>query len=515
MKIELIGGSAMVINYGDQTLRYTLGNLIHPKNLNGNDTFKILMKYLDYKGDEYKDILFNRLSVAQTAILNTIHNRELVHVKEIGAIIDIIDVLDIFDYIKNVYRFRHPSKLKEEFTQKDIDDGRWNRDQTLVVSEYLELVSLSVALKMVIGPIALFVYHNYNKKDDNKDYGGFKFIRTSKLFNSPPMVKAYSFIKRLVDQSPNTNIIVIDKGLSKDELPAYLLSIYCFQKLAPATLLNENDVNNIVNMLFNHTQSKLRPGGDVSRAIRNKSTVLEGGDDGSNGSVAEAYKATSDVSPGQVVEYNWAVDTINKVMHNSYEYITKYVDKKDVKYILSRIHLLKEAVISEEAQNILSIIFKDTIPPQAIKQLKYVAEYKPTEGGPYVSPLLNLVVIGYAYLRGIGLPQLARLITSKECKADDEEDVIILNPTNSKTRISPAEKEELQRYYLDRDIGANRVNMTEEWVNATANSYYSKTWLAIDDQPEVEVLCSNIRNLLCSLVITIAKDREIEMKERR
>lgn len=513
--MNLIGGSTLVIQYGEQSLHFTLGNLIHPKNLNGSDTFKILMKYLDYKGDDYKDILFSKLSNAYSAILNTVHNREIVHVKEVGDIIDIIDILDIYDYIKNVYRFRHPSNLKEEFTKKDEEDGRWNRDQTLVVGEYLELVSLSIALKMIIGPIALFVYHNYNKKDDNKDYGGFKFIRLSKLFHSPPMVKAYSFIKRLVEQSPNTNVIIIDKGLSKDELPAYLLSIYCFQRLTVATLLEESNNANIVNMLFNHTSNKLRPGGEVSRTIRNKSTVVEGGEDGSNGSVMEAYKATSDLSPGQVVEYNWAVDTINKVMHNSYDYITKYVDKKDVKYILSRIHLLKENVISEEAQNILSIIFKDTVPPHAIKHLKYVPEYKPTEGGPSVSPLLNLVVVGYAYLKGIGLPELARLLTSKETRVEEEEDVIILNPTNSKTRISPAEKEELQKYYLDRDVGSSRVNMTEEWVNATANSYYSKTWRAVDDQPEVEVLCSNIRNLLCSLVIQIAKDRTIEMKERR
>lgn len=515
MKIQLLGGTEISVTYGDENIKFITSGLIHQTNFKGMDPFKLLMKYLNYRGEEYKDELFNRLKLAHAAILNSIHNREVVYTKEVYSIIDIIDVMDIYNYIKNVYKFKPPANLKTEFTKEDDAAGRWNRDQTLIVDEYLELVALGLALKILIGPIGLFVHHNFNKKEEKKEYRGFKFIRNSKLFESSPMVKAYKFIMKLVEQSANTKIIIINEGLSIDELPAYLLSIYCFKKLAPTSLMEESNVNNIVNTLFNHTTNKLRPGGDVSRTIRPKSVVIEGGDDGSNSSVMEAYKATTDLSPGQIVEYNWAVDTIEKVMHNSADYITQHVKPEDIKYALSRVHLLKESVISNETQALLSIIFKDTINPKAVKHLKYVADYVPYEKGTYVSPMLNLLIVGYAYLKGIGLPELARILTAKEILSGDEEDTIVLNPTNSKTRISTAEKELLNEYYLSRDTGALRVNMAEEWVNTTANSYYSKTWIATDDNPGVEVLCNNIRNLLCSLLIQIEKDRVAEKKQAK
>ena len=199
VKLTVVGIS---FKYGDKELLFMVKTVINKRNINQTlDQMILLNQYLKWKDDDYKATLWDKLVEAHFAIENTILSDEIVLLKEILELIDIIDVMDIYNFIKDEYKLVPPSSLIDEFTKEDEQEGRLYRVQTFIKNEYLELAALAVALKIIVGPISYFLYINSSLAGKNLEYVGFRFLKRSKLFNSPPMVKTLGLIKKLLEQN--------------------------------------------------------------------------------------------------------------------------------------------------------------------------------------------------------------------------------------------------------------------------------------------------------------------------
>lgn len=491
MRVKLKSES-IEIAYGEEELIFTIKSVINKRNISPTgDQMILLNKYLKYKGDDYNSILWTRLTKAHDAIEATVLSDQFTILPEITDIINIIDVMDIYNFIKNVYKLKAPSTLIDEFTEQDENEGRLYREQTFIKNEYLELAALSVALKLIVGPIAYFLYINAQLVGQNLEYTGFTYLRKSKLFHSPPMEKTLGLIKKLLEQN-NTQVSIIEKKLPSSELPIYILSIVLFQRLSTADIITDTNERNLVTIVYSYASSKLNNTGDVTRVIRNKNTSMAGGDDDTTSSVVEAYKAVTDLTPGKIVEINWVMETIENVIHNSSNYVKQNVDIEEAKRVYKKLEPFREIAIPEQTGNMLAIILKDTIPPKAKDNLT-------------LESFLNGLAVAYVFVKNIGLPEIATLLTSKTIVSDG----VSINSAVNRVRLTTDDKENLNKYFPTRKINSTQeVNVGEEWINSISTTYLEHKWYSlVDDINSSSILPNNLKPLLAKLLVLIEENR--------
>jgi len=493
MKVNL-SITGITFKYGDKELLFMVKTVINKPNIHQIlDQMALLNHYLAWKDDEYKSILWDKLEKAHEAIENTILSEEIVLLREILDLIDVIDIMDIYNYIKDVYKLVPPSSLIDEFTDQIEREGRLYRVQTFIKNEYLELAALAVALKIIIGPISYFIYLNSALVGKNLEYAGFKFIRRSKLFNSPPMVKTLGLIKKLLEQN-NTQVSVIEKKLSSSELPIYILSIVIFQRLATATIIDDNKDKNLVTIVHSYASSKLNNTGDIGRVIRPKNTNIGGGgDDDTTSSVVEAYKASSDITPGKLVEINWSVESIENILSNSSNYVRDNTDQDEIMSVYKKLKVFDEISISEETIKLLAVVMKDTVNAAARKNLN-------------LNSIKHLMATAYVFLKTIGLPELATIITSRTIITVGVSIKVNIN----RARLKTEDKEKLAIHFPSRKINnTQNINIGEEWINTLSTDYLEHKWVSVVDKvPSSKILPSNLKPILAKLLITLEENRD-------
>ncbi len=491
MKVKL-NYTDITFTYGDEKLVFTIKSVVNKRNISpASDQMILLNKYLKYKGDDYNSELFSKLTKAHNAIEGTILNDQLSLLPEILDVIEILDVMDVYNFVKNIYKLKPPSTLLDEFTIQDEQEGRLYREQTFIKNEYLELAALSILLKILVAPISYFLYINAQLVGRNVEYSGFDYLRKSKLFHSPPMEKTLGLIKKLLEQN-NTQVSMIEQQLSSSELPIYILSIVLFQRLSMANIVEDTNDRNLVTIIYSYANSKLNNTGDVTRVIRNKNTSMAGGDDDTTSSVVEAYKAVTDLTPGKIVEINWAVESIESVLHNTNDFMRDKVNIEEVRKVHKKLSVFKGVDIPVQTGYVMANIMKDVIPPKSKDNLN-------------LDSFLNCLAVAYVFLKNIDLPELATLITSKTVLTDG----VSINSSVNRVRLTAIDKENLNKYFPTRKINTTQeINVGEEWVNIISSSYLEHKWYSLlDEVNSSSVLPSNLKPLLCKMLVTIEENR--------
>lgn len=455
MEVILQGGTDFVFSNNGENISFPTKSVINKRNLTTRNQVTLLNAYLKWKGEDYMDLLWSKVKRAKEVIDDTLMEDTLVYIKEITEIIDIIDLMDIHNYIKNVYRVIPPSNLLDKFTDEIKAEGRYYEDQTFVKSEYLELAALAIAGKIVLGPISYFLYANQALcSGKSLEYDGFNFIRKSKLFHSPPMVKTLKMVDNLC-KGIDPAAFIIDLSIPVSELSVYILSITFFQRIATATIIDDDAVNgSLVTNVFGYTSSKLNNTGDVSRVIRNNKPPSASGDENS-ASVIEVYKAVTDLTPGDIVTMNWINESIESVLHHAADFISEKVPVDEAYNVLSKLEIFREVPIPEQTSKILACILKSVCPP-------------PSKDNLDIDSFLNRLAVAYVFLKNSGHPEIATIITSRVSYDGGGSTHV------SRDRLGRDNKEALAVHFENSSV-------VEEWINKLSMDYLDNKWTSIID----------------------------------
>lgn len=489
MVVKIHNGTDIGFSYGDREIIFPTKPVLNKRNIIVADQMTLLNKYLKYKGDDYCSLLWDKLFKAHRAIELGISGDELVYIKEIHDIIDVIDIMDIYNFNTTKGGIIAPGDLIEEFTDEIANEGNHYEAQTFSKSEYLELTALAVALKIVVGPICYFLGSNLLICGDKLEYTGFNFIRSSKLFTSPPMVKTLEMIKKLKEQILVTPLI-IDKKISSEEVPVYVLAIVAFQRIATATIIRDNSSSHLVKVIFGYAKAKLENKTDTSKVITNKTMSSGGGDEDSAVSVLEGHKGVSDLPIGEIVKANFYVSSIEKIIQHSPDFIVNNVTLKECLEVEKKLEIFHKAQIPDNTMDILSVIFKLTRSPYIYSNL-------------YMENVIKEMAVAYVFLRNIGFPEIATLITSKESSSN-----MAINSATNRARLSQEDKENLNKYFPTKVINANQtMNTIEIWINDLTVSYIDGKWVSIIDMvPSSNIVVPNLKPLLAKLIITLEEN---------
>ncbi len=471
--------------------------------------FVLLNQYLDYKGEDFKNRLYNLLKQANNDVMKLLYDdnndghKDPMPYHIVTPLLDYFDLQDVFNYLKYEYKLQPPSILADEFDEQIEKDAKGSRVQTYLKDDYLQLAALALIIKVAMMPV--FNYADIKSKDFStihREYILFHLFKKHPIFHSEPMEKLMGLVVKLIDQNTASkdveSVRILEKQIPRGELPFYILSLVVIQKVSIATLIDDNADKNLVTKIYNYVNNKLKSSGDVSKSIRNKNLMTDKEETGESESMVESYRTCEKFDKGTLIELGWAVETIDKVINQMTEKQRANIDLNLVKEAEIFCKQFLYADIENIQTLILSIIFKSVIDPRAIDYIK-------------IEGIVNLITVGFAYLWGMNCKVLALILISKVYPTED--DTMIINSTVNKTRLSKELKEELDFFYpykrvINQDTSSNLV---EETINNMSQDIYSKKWLpvcdakylveAIGTDNPMQLVTSDIKYLLGEFII--------------
>lgn len=457
-------------------LEMSMTQLISRRNKEDNDDpqpFELLNKYLEYKGETFKNHYYKLIKECIYYIDNILmfgdFNRPT---DKIHKILDLFILDDIYHFLRNIYHINVPNQLLDSFNENIELDGKGSRVQTYIKDEYIQLASLSVMIKSVIGLIGEFAYiRNGDLNGIHKEYLLFQMIYSYKpLSESEPMVKIMGFIAKLIELTPKDEAIehktILDKQVSKNYIPLYIASTVVLQKIGVLGLSFDNENRNIVTKIYNYIKNKLKNNGDVSKSIRNKDTPDTKDEDQHQESIAEIYRAVTDLAPGTIVEYNWALRSIDVILRQLKLNMLDVIDKKIVNDAKDFTRcFLGDVEISKVQIDILSMLFKTIVDPRSLERVN-------------LESIINLMSVGFSYLWGINSKVMALLLTAKV--HNNLEDEMFINNSTNISRLTKEIKSELDIIYPYHKIvnEVTTVNTAIKSIDLLAGEFLSKRWIA-------------------------------------
>lgn len=520
--------SVRVFN-GDESTEFVIGSIINRRNkeeLSSENQYKLVNMYLDYKGQEFKNKLFDLLKISKLTIRYDCIGQDLrrLPVEIVHPILDMLDPDDIFHYVKHIYRITPPPKLKDEFDQLYESDGRGTRVQTYLKDDYYQLAALCVVMKIAVLPIFDYAFVKAGDISTVKaEYILFDFIKTHKIFQYAAMQKLLGLVGKLVDLPTNgvdSNAIrILEKQIPKAEMAIYALAVVVMQRLSIATIVDDTNDKNIINSIYNYGNNKLRESQDVSKTLRDK--VPTDVNDGSNitdkESILETYRLLTDLPYGKEVQMTWAFDSIEKTYNQLPASMKQYIDINIVNDAADFCRSMATSNISPLQVNLLGFIFKSIQDPRNLG-------YLPIDGA-----ITNQTIVGFAYLWGLGFKNLAILLTSQHYTSSETSTTI--NSSSNRSRIPPESKKVLDFLYpYKRPINAETTaNVVEEWINTQVTGWFKLNWVprayeryvieVIGDTNYAKLLPLDLRIMLTDFVIkhevTISKIQNIEEEVKK
>lgn len=496
-------------NNQEHKIEFVLSSLISRRNridITDDNQMVLLNAYLDYKGLEYKtklfDIMLNSFKILQDYIMEQDLSR--LPILAIHNILDYINIEDICNYIEYDYMLSPPDILKKEYSYDLEEDGKGSRIQTYLIKDYYELISLAVVMKILLGPLAHFYYIKQNSiVSIHKEYILLHFIKTHNILEYPAIHKILGLIERLILQNNTTddisNIRILEKQISKPELPYYILAVILIQKISLSTIVDDNNNNNIITNIYNYINNKLKSTADTSKSIRNKFANLDNDTDGGEqSSYLENYKLFTQLNKGNEVEFNFATSSIEMIMKQLPVKQLEVIDRQ----VVNDAYIFYQKLLGHRLDylhiKIISCIFKSIIDPRALSYLN-------------INNVINLYSVAFAYLYGLGYKELALLL----CTRVDNiyQDTINITSNINKSRLAPEIKTKLYELFpyekiINKDTS---INIAEEEINNISVRLMNQTLIPLADDNYIEsilgsknfssIYYKDIRTMLANFII--------------
>lgn len=482
-----------VMTYKDNKVVFVIGKLINKRDkseLNPEVQTALINSYIDYKGDVFKEELFNKYVKAEQVIMESIlyPGIQPLPTANVTEIANMFDLMDVFHYIKNIRKILAPANLKPVFDEAMAAAGHGTRVQTYIIDDYFELAAASVVLKAVLGPIGHFAFVKDSEINGlHKEDILYSMLNKSHVADSPALEKVKGMAEKIIDVTMRDKsvsaVTVIDKQIPRAGLSKHIVGIIALQKIAVASIVIDDKDENVVTKMYNYIINKLRVKGTASGKIYDKKPLRDESTQ-QDESIVEAYRVTSALPIGFEVELDLSVADINTVIST----MNIELDPADVNIGFMAGMKVVDNTITDEQRQILSSVFKGIIDPRGIEYLSS-------------NSLVNLIAVGYAYLKKLGFEDIGNIVTA--IPVVNTGDTITINSNVNKVRISNELKDELNVIFPYRRVinKLKSVNIAEEAINELANNLFTKKWVSAING-DGGIINSDIKVRLTEFIIT-------------
>jgi len=344
--------------------------------IKSTEMFLILNNYIEFKGNEFRDKLYDILLESKNVIIMQATRQELdpMPFSIVHNILNMFDFNEVKEFVTTCKYVKVPTTIPEEFDNNILLDEKGSREQTYIIDEYIELITLITILKASVGVIGLYALYKIHILDKNvyKEYLLLNFYRTHKIFDIAPFKKIFDSVVKLVDRMVKDNevtaIRIIEKTLTLDLMPTYVTGLVVIQKLLVNSEVYDNDIRNTITKIYTFASDQLSLKDNNSKT-KIKYYKSEDTDTGDGESSFESARSNSTINFGSIEEFKvTTVDPYILAKHVNLNLSNKEINDIISKFLIFRDNNtftpIKESII------IASWIFKDVIDPRAFDYLE-------------------------------------------------------------------------------------------------------------------------------------------------
>lgn len=485
------------------------------------EAFNILNGYVNYKGDSYKDQLFNEYSKIFDLLIEYMEasDRESDNIRrkfkiQLDNIITKFDITDIENYITNVNKIPIPITLKPAFDMQLEYDGMMSKAQTYTIPDYKRLLAMIVVIKAVYGPLGQLIFGSDENITKYPELQMLDILRETSLKDEIGFRKLRLYVNTIVektfDKEKKADEKVIALGLSLDQIPDFYLSKILFTRVIIMDMLANTDKWDIVKHIFKDVSSKIKNSGSQAETIMNKN-VASGNetDDDDKESVVESYRIASELTPGITVELNFVTDTVDMILKQLPLSIRANLKDNDIKEGMLLASKLAPSDITNTHINILGFLFKTIIDPRGLKYLG-------------ATNIFNLIAVAYAMLKLYETNQIAYLIVSKRVMVGELDNNIEMSSNIGNTKGKGYRTQELELLFPVKKIEKNKSGNEEpgdlvilDWVSFMFLEINKYRWISPGELniSIKDILIPTLKNVIIDMLIeheTRITDKENE-----
>ena len=397
-----------------------------------------------------------------------------------------------------------PPKIEEHYVQ--TDDKPFTRERTYTRSDYMELVALSLALRVMVPIWGEFILRTRKETGtDFKEYHAFALLSQTNLMDSVAVNKLRVYIcENLQDEKPMANVII--GGVSREDYPTWLLASVVVRRLSVGDIRGIEQNTNLVVTVHNDLTQKNTQGGGSSFGDMIQNKLFEGDDANENGiSRLENFKIKAMHSAGEIgaIEHYMSDPhaVVRRLMpdHNAEE-LTSILD-----LFLERIDALQNARLWPCQVGLAQWVMAPVIPPRGMYHLDKAYT-------------LRAFSVAQTYLWLKGHPALACLLSAL---ASDNTQAFHQTGMGSMARINREQVEEIERLFPFNRVSVKRkqttpANMAITAIDLLAHDFNARDWiLTVPDGMALSVTGSlhhrrfpcphEIKQLLAKLAIECGK----------
>jgi len=409
--------------------------------------FTLLNGYIKKKGPAFSKELYGVLLNSYNAILMETSKRDLepMPLFIIHNVLNMFDFNDIKEYVATCGLVHIPSLLPEHYDENIELDEKGSREQTYLRNDYIELITLVTILKSTLGVIGNYasVKSNVLAKNPYREYLLFTFYASHKIFQTDAFKKVYDGIYKLIDRlfsdRENTAIRLIEKTMSKDNLPMYITAFVTIQKLLVNSELTDDDTRNTITKIYHFASNKIKLK-DNSSTVKIKHFNNGEDDSGESESVMESYRTPTNLSQGSILEFrNVFKDPVILAKH-----LGLRRSKEEIYNMVIAFRQLEDPLPIKENLYLASWIYKDITDIRSFDYLE-------------LEEIIVALSVGFLYLWDNGYKDIAYILSSFSSSVDDFKVIFSL-----RNKLKPAIKEALEELFPNNKVIASNDGSTTE-----------------------------------------------------
>lgn len=270
---------------------------------------------------------------------------------------------------------KFPSWLQREYDP--TKEHHVSRNQTYTYSDYVKLVILAFALRLMIPIWSEYIGRTkHDTKTSLKEYHAYRLLMRSEIFTCEAMEKLRTYVECAIPaEKPKSAII---GGLSSAEFPSWVLSVALIRKICigdirgvfPPSYTAPNgrvvDPPTLVTYVFNHVVERIRHHSNNFVGLVKDKNPDDGGESVSEQQMSrlEGYKIKMDIAAGRVILVETAAQ----------QYIANAMRLEPTINLIAveeavRRRVNSDAAILDAQVTIMQWIFKPVISPRGILHL--------------------------------------------------------------------------------------------------------------------------------------------------
>lgn len=419
---------------------------------------------------QYWDIFQKAREALDTQLNHSVLSKTLTEL--CSKLYELVDLEKLQHWVVFRSGIKIPSDLKESFEDLSSDGISYphRREKTYLRHEYIELVVLTVALRMMVPIWGEFI--KTARKDigaTSKEIEAFRLLFESKLHTVPAMLRLQEYIHTTVSalQGADVNAASILNGMGLVEFSDWITALTVVRRLSMCQIsASDTDNSNLVTNVYQYVKLNVRGsykkhskkfGGKVT--LRKLTDI---GDDKQNKTVAEVYKIKQEVPDGIKVLMQTYFKRPDVVLLRLLGYLepgqvepVKPIPDdliQKLQLCLQWISHIEEFELYPHQITLAQWVLSPILSPKAIHLLTYDA-------------LLSAIAVTQAALWERGFFDLAALMTARAF--ENEEDVMV-GASETRGRIPKELMEDLLKYWPHTQPSKSRQGFRSSNVAARA-----------------------------------------------